>query len=61
MKYNPYVLLRGAGMKKKKGKVTVNEFFKNELQEKRKEVLEKLIINIIKSEADESKWKNYLR
>lgn len=55
MKYNPYVLPRGADMKKKKGKVTVNEFFKNELQEKKKEVLEKLIINIIKSEANESK------
>jgi hypothetical protein len=42
-------------MNKKKGKVTVNEFFKNKPQEKRKEVLEKLIINIIKSEANESK------
>lgn len=42
-------------MNKKKEKVTVNEFFKNESSEKKKEVLEKLLINIIKSKYNGSK------
>lgn len=35
-------------MKGRKEKVTVNEFFKNEALDKRKEAFEKMFINIIK-------------